>query len=61
MGVKEEIFAEFFKQLKDDGDIPEKVTREIRILLESGVDVTKEEINKIIVGSDNSVSENKNN
>lgn len=61
MGVVEEIFAEFFRKLEEDGDIPEKIAKKIRISMQSGDNVTEEEINRIIVGSGNNVSENKNN
>ena len=47
MQIPDEIFEEFFKNLKDE-NLPELLIAELRILRESEKDITKEKLLEII-------------
>jgi len=44
MGIKDEIFEEFFKKLEEDDDFPNVIIQELKNLLESGENISQEKI-----------------
>ena len=44
MGIKEEIFEDFFKKLEDDNEFPNSIIEELKKLLKSGEIASQEKI-----------------
>lgn len=48
MGIKEEIFEEFFKKIEEDEEIPRLIIEELRRLWEEGEVISQEKILEVI-------------
>jgi hypothetical protein len=48
MGIKEDIFSEFFKTLELDGDFPKPILKSLKILQDSNELNNKEKLNRIL-------------
>lgn len=48
MGIKEEIFEEFFSALQGEKDIPESVVEELKQLVERGERISEEKVLDLI-------------
>jgi len=48
MGIKEEIFEEFFKKIEEDEEIPRSIIEELRKLWEEGEVISQEKILEVI-------------
>ena len=48
MGIKEEIFEEFFKKIEEDEEIPCSIIEELRKLWEEGEVISQEKILEVI-------------
>ena len=44
VGISKDIVESFLKKLNDDNELPENVTKELRVLLESNEKVSKDKI-----------------
>lgn len=60
MGIQEEIFEIFFKNLKDDGDFPDLILEELKKLWENGGIASQEDILEVIERGCGNGSKNQN-
>ena len=61
MGIKDEIFEEFFKKLEEDDDFPNIVIQELKNLFESRENISQEKIFNAIKKGCRNVSTNQEN
>ena len=60
MGIQEEIFGEFFKNLEDNEDFPDSILEELKKLWESGEIASQEKILEVVERGSGNGSENQN-
>ncbi len=58
MGIKEDIFGDFFGKLEMDADFPNDIVKRLRILWESNEIPSREEILNAILGGNKDSTDN---